>query len=645
MSMDDMNKLNRLEELKSKLFNKNYQTKIEHRDVFSNLSKNEVPDSWETEKNNEPEPEEKFFMKTSRFNKFFIFSIFFFILTLGYASYVFFIGGNTVSNNNIDISILGNNFTAGGEELSLIVGIVNRNNSALDLVDLVMEYPKGGVTDIASDSDTEHFRTSLGTIPAGTTRNENLKVVLFGEQESIHPIKIILEYRVAGSNAIFVKEKLYEVTITSTPINLSVDAPVSISPNQDITLNVKVALNATKTTPKILIKADYPLGFTFEKSVPAPSFGNNVWDLGDIAPGAEHNIVITGKMIGVFDGEEKTFNISSGSQSLVDKSTIDVIFNSFKSIVVIKKPFIEANLFINGIYQREYAVDSKTQIKGEIRYLNNLDTKVNDLKISAKISGNSFNRSSILAQQGFYDSSKDTITWDKNSQSQLKEVNPGDSGSVSFSVSPLSLFSASNGILANPSINIEVNISGNQAIEGSAINELNNSNGALIRIISDVGFSEKALYYSGPFTNTGPIPPKAEKSTTYTVVWTLSNTANSISKAQIKSTLPPWITFVGSASPTGEDLIYNDSTREITWNVDRIPKGSSITGPARNVSFQVSLKPSLSQVGTIPLIINDAVLTGHDDFANVDIRVSKVGINTKLDNDVAFPAAGGIVIK
>ena len=77
--------------------------------------------------------------------------------------------------------------------------------------------------------------------------------------------------------------------------------------------------------------------------------------------------------------------------------------------------------------------------------------------------------------------------------------------------------------------------------------------------------------------------------------------------------------------------------------MDRIPKGSGITGPARSVSFQISFKPSLSQVGTIPIIINDAILTGHDDFANVDIRVTKIGLTTKLDSDSAFPAGGGIV--
>lgn len=653
MSLNDGEKLNRVEELKSKLFSKNYRTKLEHRDRFTHSKRDNVPDVWESENNvgdNSAPHRDRFFMKTSMFKNFFILSLVFFILTLGYASYVFFAGGNTVSKDNIDISILGNNFTAGGEELSLVVSITNKNSSALDLVDLVMEYPKSSSSSSKEEgagvlAGTERFRESLGTIPAGAVRNENLKVVLFGEQGSVRPIKIYIEYRVEGSNGIFIKEKFYDVTINSTPLNLSIDAPLNISPNQDVTLNIKATLNATQAASKILLKLDYPAGFKFGSSVPAPTLGNNVWSLGDLPPGAERNIAVTGKMLDVVDGEEKVFHISSGSQSIGDKSVIDVVFNSLSHTILIKKPFIEAKLFVNGVYQREYALNAKAPVQGEIKWTNNLDTKVNDLEIRAKISGNAVDRRTISAGQGFYNSITDTITWDKNSKNGFDEVNPGDSGSVNFSVSPLSLFSSTGGILPDPSIRIDVSISGKQLFSGYATVDLNNSETGIVRIISDIGFTAKALYYSGPFTNTGPVPPRAEQETTYTIAWSLSNTANNISKGVVRSSIPSWIKFAGQISPTDEDLTYNSSTKEITWNVDKIPKGSGITGLGRSVNFQVVFTPSLSQVQTIPIIINEAILTGHDDFANVDVRVIKSSLRTQLDNDPLFPSSGGTVLE
>ncbi|HAS81061.1 MAG: hypothetical protein UR25_C0005G0025 [Candidatus Nomurabacteria bacterium GW2011_GWE1_32_28] len=643
MGLDDKDKLNRIEELKSKLFNKNYKIRVEHHESFPHFQQRDVVDSWENKEEKEHNSSNKFSMETSFFKKFFIFSIIFFVLSLGYASYIYFVKGNTVSNDNIDISLLSNAFTAGGEEYPLLLEIVNRNNLPLELVDLIVEYPKSSQDSLSQDN--EHIRISLGTIPAGGIKNENIKIVLFGEQGSTRQIKISLEYRVEGSNAIFIKDKLSEVYINSTPIDLSINAPVEISQNQDITLDVKAILNSTKSVSKMLIKVDYPIGFQFIKATPAPSSGNNVWDIGDIAPGAERNISIFGKMLDVYDGEEKIFRVWSGSQSTTDKTVIGVIFNSSEHLVLIKKSSIQAKLLINGVYEREFAVDTKTSIQGEIQWVNNLDTKINDLEVRAKISGNAVNRKTISSSKGFYDSAQDLIIWNKNSDQKFLEINPGDSGSLSFSLSPLSLFSASSGIIISPTINVDVYISGRQIQNGSAILELSNSESKTIKIISDVGFLAKGFYSSGHFTNTGPIPPKVGQKTTYTIVWSLSNTSNNISKTKISSILPDWVKFVGTSYPDTEDLVYNTNTREVTWDIGTLPKGAGITGEDKEVSFQIEFIPSLSQINTTPIIINSAILTGHDDFANVDIRVTKPALGTHLLSDTGFSYSMGRVIE
>jgi hypothetical protein len=644
MSLEDKDKLNGLEKLKNKLFSRDYQSQTEHLDHFSGVKfEKDVPESWQDTNVKKIAMAEKFLTKTFLFKKFFIFAIGFFVLALAYAGYMVFFGGNTVSNNNIDIAILGNAFTAGGEELPLQIEITNRNNSDLLLADLLLEYPKNSSGDLSQD--TEKVRESLGTVTAGSIRSQNIKVVIFGEQGSVRPIRVSLEYRIEGSNSIFVKEKMYEVSISSAPINLSIEAPTEASPGQDVVLKVKTTLNATKSASKILLRVEYPIGFEFTSAVPAPTFGNNVWSLGDLAPGVENDISIVGKMADVFDGEEKIFHIFSGSQNNGDKSAIGINFNSLSHSILIKKPFIEAKLFVNNVYQREYAINSQTPISGQIRWVNNLNTKISDLEIKAKISGNVVNEKSISADSGFYDSSNDTITWDKNSQYSFADINPGDSGTVSFSLSSFPLFSSVGGIISNPLVNIDVSISGKQPLEGNASQKLDNSESKVIRVVSDVGLATKALYYSGAFTNSGSIPPKVDNETTYTIVWAISNTSNNVSNVQVKSSLPVWVRFAGNISPPSEDITFNTSSRELIWNVGSIPRGSGISQQGREVSFQIALKPSLSQLGSIPVLINNTTLTGHDDFANTSIVVSKSSLNTRLSNDASFPPSGETVIE
>jgi len=177
------------------------------------------------------------------------------------------------------------------------------------------------------------------------------------------------------------------------------------------------------------------------------------------------------------------------------------------------------------------------------------------------------------------------------------------------------------------------------------LENLTSQESSVIRIISEVNFAAKALFFSGPFPNTGLIPPKVEQKTTYTVVWTLSNTSNNISKAKIVASLPSWVGFENSVSPAGEDLTFNPSSREVTWNIGGIPRGLGITGGSREVFFKISFLPSLSQVGTSPILVNEAVLTGYDDFANVGVKVSKTPLNTRLASDPSFPQFGERVVE
>lgn len=633
MAEDEKEKLSKIEDLKSKLFSRGYVPRIEHYEAYRKPTES-VPDEWR----HEPPKADKPIMKNSIFKKFFIFSIIIFALSMLYVMFSFFEGGNNVSNNNIDIAVLGNAFTNGGEDLPLIVEITNKNNVALELADLVLEAPRSSVA-----TGNERQRISLGSIPAGGVRSENMTVRLFGEQGSIHDLKFSLEYRVPGSNAIFVKDKPYEVTIESTPINLIVEAPNEIPPNQEFNLRIKAGLNATEAVKNMIIKVDYPLGFQFVSAAPAPDLGNNVFELGNLAPGADYQVTITGKMVDVFDGEEKNFKIWSGSQSQSEKSEIETVFNSVAQIIQVNKPFVEANIYVNGEYAKEYAIGSRTSMAGDIRWANNLGEKINDLQIKVKISGNAVDRKTIKSSRGFYQSLDDTITWDKNSDPNLASIPPGDYGSASFSLSPKQLFTSAEGILNQPVITLEVSVSGKQALEGNKTKVIETHEVKVVRVVSDVGLGSKVVYSSGPFQNTGPVPPKVEQETTYTVIWNITNTSNIVRGGKVRTTLPPWVRYVGTVSPSSASLNYNANNKEIVWDVGTIARGAGILGDGPEVAFQIAFTPSLSQLDETPTLVNNTVLTGHDDFANVDVQANKSSLSTQLSGDASYDAKSGRV--
>lgn len=587
-------------------------------------------------------PVDRFKMKPTAIKKFFIFSIVFFLIALAFTAFKFYRGGNTISTENIEINVLGNSFTAGGEELPLQIQITNNNNLPLELSDLLIEYPKGSSGE--TTGDFVRSRVSVGQIKAGQTVNENAKVTLFGEQGTSKNIKISLEYRVQSSNAIFVKDVSHTVNISSAPISLTVVGPQAVTSGQEIAMTIKINTNASKVAEGILLRVEAPPGFEFGSSEPKTISGDNVWDLGDLASGMEKTVTMRGTMYGQ-DKEEKSFRFYVGEKDNHDDASIGVVYNSFLHTLAITRPFIEAHLLINGQDQPEFSINNQSIARAQINWVNNLPTKVDDLVIKARITGAALNKNSVTSLSGFYDSASDTVTWDRNTSPELVSVEPGDQGTVDFSFASAPLFSESGPISGSPSITIEVSISAKQPALGNIVSEINNFETKTIKINSDLQLISQALYFEGPLTNSGPIPPKAEQKTTYTLVMSVTNSANAVSNAEVRATLPFYVRYTGVISPSSEDITYNESTKQVLWRLGTVSAGTGLSRDPREVSFQVELSPSISQIGSVPQLLGEAVLTGKDNFSGATLRATRSALNTRLSNDSQFKTGYEVVVQ
>ena len=591
-----------------------------------------IPTKWGTKPPLKGIRKKKITISSSFFKNFFIFSIIVFFGSLLFAFFMFRGGFTTVSSENIDITILGNAFTPGGEDLQLQIEITNRNSAALEFSDLLLEYPKGSLGE--TEGDYVRIRRSLGTIGAGETAIESIKIVLFGEQGSVKDVRVALEYRIEGSNAIFVRETSYEITISSAPISLTVEAPKTITSGQEITLEIGAVLNIDRVIEDMRLKVLYPPGFEFKEASPSPALGTNVWDLGDLSPGTEKKISITGTVFGQ-DGESRTFKVFSGSEDPADPSKIGVVFNSLLHTTIVIRPFIEARITLGGVYRDEYAVASQKEISIEIPWSNNLTSRIDNVEIKVKLSGNALDQTSVQSRRGFYSSALNTITWDKNTDTSFTSIASGQSGAVDFSVSSLPLFSGTQTLLLNPQIVVEVSIKGKESI-GGVTKELINIESRTFKIVSDFQIAAKALHYTGPFTNSGTLPPQVNQETEYAILWSVTNSSNRISQALAKTTLPSYVRFTGVISPLSEDVSFDEATREVTWNIGTVPRGTGLTREDLEVAFQVAFLPSLAQVGQKPTLIGETTLTGQDVFADSLIQNKKRSLDTRLSNDPGF---------
>jgi hypothetical protein len=583
--------------------------------------------------------------KGSFFSKLFTASVIFFVVALGIAFFLISGGFNAVSSKNVDISVLGLSSVDAGQELVLQIKVTNNNNVALENSKLSIEYPSG--TRMVTDINTELPRQEeeLGTINAGGDVSKTVHAVLFGEKESVKQIKISVEYKTKGSNALFYKDKVYEIAIRSSPVLMQINYPKEVNSNQDIDLNVEVGSNSNTLIKNLLFKADYPFGFTYTSATPNPSFGNNVWQVGDLSPKAKKTIVIHGKMQGQ-DEEEKTFQFHSGLASQTNDKNIGVDFITTLGSLSIRKPFISLDLKIDGDAADNHVTQIGETMSASISWLNNLPVNINDAVIQVKLSGAALDRLRISPENGgFYRSIDNTIIWDKKTVPELSQINPSEGGLLSFRFSSLPETSQIAAVAKNLEITLNTSISGTRIIGDTAPEQVSSSFLKKVKIGTELGLNSRILYSVGPFRNTGSLPPKAEKETTYTIIWTLGSTLNDVGGATVSATLPPYVRWLGNVSPATEKVSFNPDTNTVFWNAGDVKSGSGSVSTSKEVAFQVGFLPSLGQVGTTPIIINETKVTGTDKFTSKQLQSTKPSLSTRLSTDPIFETGKEVIVK
>ncbi len=578
------------------------------------------------------------------YEKFLLMAFVFFIIAFGFAFFKFFAGSNTISGDNIDILVAGPVSVAGGEEFALDIEIKNKNNVDLQTVDLRIEYPDGVRSSLDLSTEVKRFSEVVGNIKVGESKSKVVKVILFGEENAEKDIKIGVEYRIPGSNAVFSKQKDYVVVINSSPINIKIDGPEDVNTNQPVDYSVYITSNSLTTIKDLIAKIDYPFGFNVGFVEPASIVSDkSVFELGDLEPGAKRTIKIKGSMQGQ-DGEQRILRFTVGSSKENDKETIGTPFAIYTKDIYVKRPLVGLNISLNNNSGNEISLGSGERVLVKANWYNNLTEKLYNVVVRVKITGSSLNKNSINSSDGFYSSSQNSIIFDKNENPDFSVVSPGDQGNISFDFSSLSQSSQGGVSLSNSNIKMEFSILGSRAGNSGSLQEVFFTDTRVINISSDLKLLVNGSRNSGPFQNTGPIPPKVDNESTYTITWIATNSFNVVGNVKVSTVLSPNIKWTGNINPLGEKVTYNQDTGEVVWNIGNMKAETGIRNPARTLSFQVSVIPSVSQIGQNINLLNESIITGLDYFSGETINETRDPVTTEIISDPEYYDGMGKVV-
>jgi len=568
--------------------------------------------------------------------------LFFFLLTLSVAVFLFIRGTNSVSGNNIDIQVEGPSTIGGGESLSLDVVIKNNNNVDLESGSLSVVYPEGTRSSEDMNAPLVREKQDVGALPAKRETRKTIKAVLFGEKDSARQIKMTFEYRLKGSSAIFYKEKMYDLVIKSSPIIVTVENPTEVNSNQRVSFVVTLSSNSAEILRDVLLKVEYPFGFAYQDADVKPTDNTGtLWNIGDLGTSAQKKITIQGILQGQNE-EERTFRFSTGIRNPEKNGDLGAIFSVIPQTIKIKKPFLGVTVTTDGSSQQDVVARPGGRMQTSVSWKNNLPNKLVNAQVLVKFSGSLLDKNSVNSiGGGFYRSIDNTIVFDKNNTDNFISFDPGQSSSVSFEFAPNSVIPTG----SNQTLSFSVTVSGDQAFDNGKQETISTTVNKTVKIASQVNVRSLVTRSLGAFENSGPMPLRVDNPTTYTIQLVATNSQNTVQKTKVTAILPSYVVWTGLSSPGVELISFDEGSRTVTWNVGELKGGTGFSLAPRAAEFQVSITPSITQAGTAPTLVFAPILTGVDTFVNKTVSAEAGDLSTRYATDPDFRDEDEMVVK
>lgn len=525
---------------------------------------------------------------------------------------------NIYSKEVLKLEILGPETAQTGEEIDYIVKYKNNGNACLEELQLIFEYPEDA---LPIDRDLERITQALEDLYPGQEETLSFKAKLFGKKGDIRTVRATLSYRPKNIKAFYESKSSFSTEVKETPITLVFDTPSKVVANKEAKISLNYFSNFGYPLSDLGIKIDYPSGFEFLKSKPG-GIEKNEWRIGILNKAEGGRIEVYGTINGEI-GAEKIFRAQIGTWV---KNRFVVLKEVSRGVEIVR-PRLVISQRINGF--SDYIANPNELLHYEIYFRNIGDSYFEDLFLVTELEG-PFDFNSANLEGGKVNASDKSILWDWREVEKLKFLGAGEEGKIEFWIGLKENWPSSD--LNNPVLRSKVSLAQLEDISE-------------IRINSKLVVSQKGFFEDETFGNSGHIPPKTGEKTTYTIVWEVKNYYNNVKNAKVRAVLPNNVELTGQIFPEEEKekLVFDSSSREILWTIGGLEAGVGVSSSPKVLIFQVKFEPDEEQKGLVVTLINEARVSGEDQWTSQALIASSSAVDTTLPDDPTVDPGEGVV--
>jgi hypothetical protein len=434
-------------------------------------------------------------------------------------------------------------------------------------------------------------------------------------------IQASLTYRPANFNADFEKPATWSAKIADAAVTAALAAPEEAVPGDDQTFTLTVTrrddLAGDAIIPDLNIQFDPDQLIVIKKAVPAFSANEaRTWTSPAPAAGKPLTFTVTGSFAAGTTGSQTVkadVGTTAPGASFMEFAPANATVNVLPGDLVI-------TIIRNGS-SNDATVGLGEAMHVSVDYENDSAKTISDAEIALTAVGKPASSGVTPVDWSTLDDirggkrSGNTLTWTKKEIPDLGSIAAGAKGSIDIS------FKTTAAVFTVNDRNYDIDLSARGLI--GSFDGKKSGKTVSTPIIRTLVNSDAQVSAAAALLPDSP-PLKAGQTSTYRVVWVISNSLHEVNGIKITAQLPDGASFVQKGNVDAGDVSYDDGSRSVTWTLDRLPTSfKSITA-----DFTVSLTPGTSDANkTLPLL-GETMFTATDKATSGSLASSAMALTT-----------------
>lgn len=558
--------------------------------------------------------------------------IFLFLLSaVSWSGFFLFSRGFFQKNDTLSVNIEGPQEIKGGDAVTYAVRYENKGSVPIAALEMSASLPPSFEL-LSSTPDVSDKKTwKIGSLTPHSDGVITLNGRFISEVPSSEHLQVLFTYKPANFNSEFQTIQTKKIEVTDSVLNLEATGPQQAVAGDELVFTTKVTNTFKDPLGHMRLVPNPSPDFQITSQEPAFEKDKAYWNLAELKPNEPQTFTLKGH-----------YTVSAAG---VQNLAMQIGFVKDDAFIKQKEQLIPTqmqggaiafHLIINGSDQDQNIQAGKI-VRASIDFSNQGDETAQNVSFQLNLDGGgktlpiNWNKADLADGKR----SGNTITWDKQTTGLLKNIKPEDTGAIDLS---LPIVSNPNGSMAD-TIFVKLITSMDRLGDNTDPKSVE-SNPVKLTFDSNTSFSADARYFleDGQPIGSGPLPPSVGQSTTYRVFFHISNSLHELKNVEVTTSLPSSVTWVDKKQAAIGNVSFNATTRTVKWKADKIP--SSIS--EADAWFDVSIKPTSSDVGKFVKLTGTSAFTATDSKTNSTISQSVESFTTDLTNDDGAKGKGTV---